>query len=138
MGFEDIFDDSYKRVLSVRKEGKDFFESFYYHFLKSDKEIEKRFVNTDMTVQKKMLKKSFYNLFAFYASGQSDGYISQIAENHNQRNLDIRPEFYDWWLECLISTVKQYDVAFSDEVELAWRLVLTPGITYMKFKYDKV
>lgn len=51
------------------------------------------------------------------------------------RKLDIHPELYDLWLECLIETVAEFDDGFRDEVELAWRLVLSPGIVYMKFKY---
>jgi len=137
MSFEEIFDDSYKRALNTERDGNDFFESFYDHFLSGQKEIAKRFVNTDMVVQQSMLKKSFYSLFAFYASGQTDDSIRKIAEKHNRNNLDIRPEFYDRWLECLITIVSQYDDEFSEDVELAWRLVMTPGITYMKFKYDK-
>jgi len=137
MGFEEIFDTSYKRVISDSKNGVSFFDAFYAEFLDIDEEIAKRFANTDMTVQQSMLKKSFYSLFAFYASGQADDAIRSIAERHNHKNLDIKPEFYDQWLECLILTLRQYDDGFSDDVELAWRLVMTPGITYMKFKYDK-
>lgn len=138
MNFEEIFDESYKRILNTQRDGKGFFEAFYDRFLSGNEEIAERFANTDMDVQQSMLKKSFYSLFAFYASSQSDDYISTIAERHNRQNLDIRPEFYDVWLECLITTVKQFDDESSDDVELAWRLVMTPGITYMKFKYDKV
>lgn len=137
MSFEEIFDSSYKRVLSTQKNGFDFFESFYQHFLSADDDITKRFENTNMALQESMLKKSFYSLFAFYASGQTDDSLSRIAEKHNHKNLDIQPEFYDIWLECLINTLKQYDDEFSENVELAWRLVMAPGITYMKFKYDK-
>ncbi|MGI9284147.1 MAG: globin [Pseudomonadales bacterium] len=138
MNVEEIFDGSYKRVLSTEKNRSDFFKSFYDRFLSDDKEIAQRFANTDMDRQQSMLKKSFYKLFAFYASGQTDDYIRHIAEQHDHKHLDVRPEFYDRWLECLIGTVNQYDEAFSEDVELAWRLVMTPGITYMKFKYDKV
>lgn len=137
MNFEAKFDESYQRILATQRDGKDFFEAFYDHFLNSDEEIAGRFANTDMSKQQSMLKKSFYSLFAFYASGQADGYIGTIAERHNRNNLDIHPEFYDIWLDCLITTVRQFDEAFCDDIELAWRLVLTPGITYMKFKYDK-
>ena len=137
MSFEEIFDDSYKRVLSTQKNGSGFFESFYVRFLSDNEEIAKRFANTDMNLQQSMLKKSFYSLFAFYASGQTDDSIRNIGEKHNHKHLDIRPEFYDRWLACLIGTVGQYDDEFSEDVELAWRLVMAPGITYMKFKYDK-
>ncbi len=137
MNFEDVFDGSHQRILTEQVDGKPFFEAFYDRFLSDDKEIAKRFVNTDMAGQQSMLKKSFYNLFAFYASGHVDDYMYLIAKRHNRKHLDIRPEFYDRWLECLIDTVGRYDEEFSEDVELAWRLVMTPGITYMKFKYDK-
>ena len=137
MNFEEIFDESYKRILDTQKNDQGFFEAFYERFLGQNEEIANRFANTDMAIQQSMLKKSFYSLFAFYASSQTDDYISTIAERHNRNNLDIRPEFYDIWLECLISTVKKFDDEFTSDVELAWRLVMTPGITYMKFKYDK-
>lgn len=137
MNFEEIFDESYKRILNTQRDGKGFFEAFYDRFLSGNDEIASRFANTDMAIQQSMLKKSFYSLFAFYASSQSDDYINTIAIRHNRNNLDIRPEFYDVWLLCLITTVQQFDDEFSDDVELAWRLVMTPGITYMKFKYDK-
>jgi len=137
MGFESTFDASYKRILNNDKNGISFFEAFYLQFLQTDIEIALRFTNTDMATQQSMLKKSFYSLFAFYASGQADDAIRNIAERHNHNNLDIKPEFYDLWLECLIETIKQYDEQFCDEVELSWRLVMTPGIIYMKFKYDK-
>jgi len=137
MGFEEIFDASYKRILSDPRNGISFFDAFYTQLLGSNEEVAEHFANTDMAVQQSMLKKSFYSLFAFYASGQADDAIRSIAKRHNHKNLDIKPEFYDLWLECLISTIRQYDDKFSDDVELAWRLVMTPGITYMKFKYDK-
>lgn len=137
MGFETIFDASYKRVLSEDKNGSGFFEAFYQRFLASDQQVAQRFANTNMASQQGMLKKSFYSLFAFYASGQADDAIRSIAERHNQKNLNIKPEFYDLWLACLIDTIKDYDDQFCDDIELAWRLVMTPGITYMKFKYDK-
>jgi hypothetical protein len=41
------------------------------------------------------------------------------------------------WLESLIKTVADYDPEFDLDVELSWRVVLSSGITYMKFKYDK-
>ncbi|WP_116474253.1 globin [Zobellella maritima] len=137
MSFEQIFDESYERVLSARRDGNDFFEAFYQRFLNDDRRIAQRFAYTDMATQQSMLKKSFYSLFAFYASGQADDSIRRIAERHNRDHLDINPELYDRWLECLIRTVTQFDDEISEDVELAWRLVMAPGITYMKFKYDK-
>ena len=136
MDFELIFDKSYERVLNTQVDGHDFFQAFYINFL-SNEDVARRFANTEMKRQQEMLKKSFYSLFTFYASGRTDDYISRIAERHSRRDLDIKPELYDRWLECLMGTVAQFDAEYSNDVELAWRLVLTPGIVYMKFQYDK-
>ena len=136
MQFEEIFDASYERVLRVEHGGYNFFEAFYRNFIAASPQVRDKFKNTDMDHQQKMLKKSFYSLVVFYASNNVDDYLVNVAERHNKDNLDIRPEFYDLWMESLIATVAQYDEDFGDRIELAWRLVLSTGITYMKFKYD--
>ncbi|HSP56757.1 MAG TPA: hypothetical protein VLO12_00455, partial [Halomonas sp.] len=55
---------------------------------------------------------------------------------HGREHLDIPPHLYDLWLEALIETVRRFDDQYTDEAELAWRLVMAPGIVYMKFHYD--
>ncbi|BES70070.1 globin [Marinobacter nanhaiticus D15-8W] len=136
MSFEEIFDESYNRVLLATPENTEFFEAFYQRFLRSSPEVRQLFRNTDMAGQRRMLKKSFFSLVAFYASGAIDNVLRRIAYIHSARELNIKPYLYDLWLECLIDTVKAYDPECRDEVELAWRLILSPGITYMKFGYD--
>ncbi len=136
MNFEQIYDQSYHRVIETQGGNPEFFDLFYKKFLSSSPEIYEKFRNTDMQKQKKMLKKSFYNLLIFYGSNQADDYIEKIAISHNQSHLNIRPELYDLWLNILMETLSECDPEYSSDVELAWRLVLTPGITYMKFKYD--
>lgn len=135
MSFETIYDESYERVISSTIDGVTFFDAFYSAFLASSDEVRKKFRHTDMEKQKGMLKKSFYHLLTFYASNQADDYIQKIAANHNREHLDIRPELYDLWLDGLTQTIKRFDPEYSADVELAWRLVLTPGITYMKYKH---
>ena len=136
MQFEEIFDASYERVLRVETGGRGFFDAFYENFTGASAEVRDKFKHTDMDRQKKMLKKSFYSLVVFYATNNVDDYLIKVAERHNRANIDIRPELYDLWMESLIATVAQYDADFNETVELAWRLVLSTGITYMKFKYD--
>lgn len=136
MSFETIFDASYERVLGRQIEGLDFFGGFYQRFLQASPNIRAKFQHTEMDKQRQMLKKSFYSLLVFYASNQADDYLKKTAQMHNQHHIDIPPEFYDVWLDYLLLTVGDYDDAYSDEIELAWRLVLSPGITYMKFLYD--
>ena len=145
MSFESVFDESYERVLQREIDGMDFFAGFYHRFLNTPHpmldQIREKFRHTDMEKQRGMLKKSFYSLLVFYASNHVDDYLLKTARMHDQHHLNIPPEFYDIWLDSLVTTVRDYDEVcldahFSDEIELAWRLVLSPGITYMKFFYD--
>jgi hemoglobin-like flavoprotein len=137
MSYEKIFDASYERVVKAKNTEVDFFHRFYEHFTQSSQEIALMFANTDMEKQRAMLKKSFYSLLVFYATGSVDHTLAGIAQSHSNKGLNIRPGLYDQWLECLILTLKECDKDFDDEVELAWRLVMAGGITYMKFKSFK-
>lgn len=134
MSFDLIFDKSYERVMNEKE---DFFDLFYDLFLNSSPQIPPFFKSTDMNKQKTIMRQSFYKLFTFYASHNADETLEKIAIRHDKRHLDIHPKLYDLWLECMIKTVEAKDPMFSDEIELAWRLVLSPGIVYMKFMYEK-
>lgn len=137
MNVEQIFDGSFERVSTESINGNSFFADFYNRFLASDIRIKQRFEHTDMEAQKSMLRKSFYSLFSFYISADTDYLLKKIAYTHSRTQLDIPPDLYDIWLESLIESVRLYDPEFNDDVELAWRLVLTPGIVFMKFYYYK-
>ena len=116
-------------------EGSGFFDDFYQAFLASSPQVAWKFRHTDMVHQREMLKKSFYHLLSFYGSNNADYYLEQVAISHNREHYNIPPALYDLWLEVLIQTVKKFDRQFSAEIELGWRLVMTPGIVYMKFHY---
>ena len=136
-GFDSYFDQSYERVKHIKKNTKTFFDAFYDNFSSASPEVARHFQNSDMQKQKKMLEKSFYSLFIFYATNNANDYLKKIAEHHSKASNNIPPDLYDMWLESLIKTVAEYDPEFNLDVELAWRVVLSSGITYMKFKYDK-
>lgn len=134
MDYEQIFDLSFERCLNS-KEPHSFFKCFYERFLAADPRVAQAFRNTDMAKQETMLEKSLYRLLVFYTTNSSDDYIETIAVRHNRQHLDITPDLYDLWLEKLLATVAEFDPLFDDNIELAWKLVLAPGITYMKHKY---
>ncbi|WP_404295237.1 globin [Halomonas sp.] len=137
MDIENLFDASYARVLSREVEGQAFFAAFYELFLAASPEVAEKFRHTDMTSQRAMLKKAFYRLLSFYVSSHADYYLKEVAVSHSRVHLDIVPALYDLWLETLIDTVRVFDEQFDDDVELAWRLVMTPGIVFMTFHYDR-
>ena len=137
MDIERLFDESYGRILSREVGGQGFFSAFYDRFLAASPEVAEKFRHTDMPRQQSMLKKAFYHLLAFYASSHADYYLQEVAISHDRAHLDIAPALYDLWLETLIDTARAFDEQFDDEVELAWRLVMTPGIVFMTFHYDR-
>jgi len=65
----------------------------------------------------------------------ADIYLGYIATRHDRRHLDIRPEYYDLWLESLIATVRETDPEFDPSVEESWRSVLAYGVEYMRAHY---
>ena len=136
MGAEhvDTFVESLKRCLAVPG----FLASFYDIFLGSSEEVREKFRNTDFERQVRVLEDSLYVL-AVAAQGKVDSpawaAMPGLAARHSRKELDIRPELYDQWLECLLQAARRYDPQFSSELELAWRETLAVGIAYMRAHY---
>ena len=128
----EMFHDSFDRC----NERTDFFDLFYQHFLSASSSIADKFAETDLDRQKRMLKKSLVMIMlARKNDAAAETYLKEIAERHSSRDLNIEPYMYEVWLECLIRSVKQCDPMFSEEVEQAWRDVMSHGIEYMISKY---
>lgn len=54
---------------------------------------------------------------------------------HSRAGLDLQPELHDPWLDWLVQAVKEFDPMFDLETETACRLMLQPGIEFMKSRY---
>ena len=133
--YEAAFNDSFGRILRAKELGEPFFSDFYKEFILSSREVAEKFKNTNMEKQRTMLKASFYHMLSFSTAKEPPDFLDRIAKTHNRDHYDIRPELYDLWMECLIGAAKKHDSQFTDNVELAWRLVMAKGIVYMKFQY---
>jgi len=140
--YEILFEASYDRVVGkgvgINPRGELFFKRFYEIFFSRSEEIKRKFANVDMDAQVGMLQKSIYHLVSFYVSKEENEYLHQIAATHSKQHYGIRPEMYSIWLDALIETVRQLDPECDREIELAWRMALTPGILYMQSLYDAV
>ena len=128
-----LFDASYARVfgdrVGINETSNPFFEAFYRHFL-ADPAIAESFSRTNMDRQIVMLRKSFFHLAAFYVSHEPSAELERIGNIHHQ--LGIEPEFYDLWLDALVSAVREFDPECDFTTELAWRWAMSPGLTYMR------
>jgi hemoglobin-like flavoprotein len=135
MDYLQLFVDSYKRVMAREISQESFFQAFYRIFLSSSPEAAEKFRNTDMNRQQEMLRMSMDHMTYFSLDRQATENLRSIARVHGRTGADIPPELYDVWLEALVETVRLFDPDYDDEVDLAWRVALAPGITYMKQMY---
>ncbi len=135
--YVDIFNASFVRALTNDSYNRDFIGRFYDIFLAKSDDVAKLFADTNMSAQKTMLHDSLHHMLDFFKSAKTGPHMESIARVHGQHHRAISDEMYDLWLEALMEALQEFDPEFDDEVELAWRLVLSPGITYMKYMRDK-
>ena len=116
----------------------DFLREFYESFMGSSPEVRDKFRNTEFPRQTRVLADSLY-IMAVASESRADAIawkeLDRLAERHSRNGLDIRPEFYESWLECLIKAAREFDPDFSPEIEVAWRSALAPGIEHLRARY---
>lgn len=139
MNYDRLFEESYARVIGegvgIGDQGRVFFSRFYSIFFSKSQQIRDKFAHVDIDAQVVVLQKSMFHMISFYATRTATEYLENIADCHNRDRYGIKPEFYDIWLDSLIETVAQLDPEYEDNLALAWRLAMTPGIQFMKFQY---
>ena len=133
--FDTVFQESYARVMGEGAYNPQFIEHFYEVFLDSSPEIAIRFARTDMSRQKTMLHDSFTTLVNFNRQRRITPQMRHLGAVHGPGASDVPPELYALWLDSLLATVAETDPDFTNEVELAWRLTLAPGIAYLQHAY---
>lgn len=128
----ELFNDSLERCTASAE----FLDRFYDLFLASSREVAEKFRHTDFPKQKRMLKASLY-MMILMAEGKSEIQkdLQRIAKRHSRADLDIRPELYTLWLDCLIQAAREYDPRFTPETETAWRRIMEQGIAFMQSHY---
>ncbi len=135
------FHESYERIMGpqiqISAQGQRFFDYFYGQFIENNPGAKQAFRNTDMERQKQMLRKSLLFMANFSCCEEGTEFMGRIAQTHSRKQYNITPELYDQWLSCMVDTVRKFDPLFDDDVEIAWRLSLAPGISYMKHMYPK-
>lgn len=132
-----FFEESYRRIMESESERDEFFDAFYETFISRSPDIAAKFAHTDMRRQKEMLYRSLRHMLDFSIERKASEDLRRTAERHSRSQINVEPRLYDIWLESLIETAQLFDARFTEEVELAWRVILAPGIAYMKFKHDK-
>ena len=134
--FFDTVNASYGRCLS----SKNFLDDFYQNLFSSSPEVSKKFKNTNMDVQKRMVKESITTLMIYAKNKQStfaNMRIEQIGIMHSKKNYDIQTQHYNLWIESLIKTIQKHDPECDQALADMWVSVLKTGIERIKSYYDK-
>lgn len=126
----DLVFQSYGRC--CRKD--EFFVDFYDFFMASSDAIRDRFVDTDMTAQRHLLRNGVMQII-LVARGMSDRKLKDLGESHNRKGLNIQPAWYGLWEDALLKTVRAHDPDYTPELREAWRDVLKPGIDVIRSAY---
>lgn len=111
-----------------------FFDDFYTTFLASSPEVSEKFIDTDLSAQKHLLRAGILNL-VLYARGLPPTKLQALAESHSRGKLDIKPHLYNYWLEALLITIRKHDAEMDQSGLEAWRRVLNKGIEVIKGGY---
>jgi len=130
----DVFLASLKRCLGAPG----FLVEFYERFVGSSDEVREKFRGVDLKRQARVLEDSLY-VVAVAVQGEEGslarGDLPRLAERHSRRDLDIRPELYDLWAQCLVETARAHDPEWTVDVAAAWRDTLAFGIESMRRRY---
>ncbi len=133
--YDEIFEQSVARVLGNGAYNPEFIGAFYEIFLEASPAVAEKFAHTDMSAQRTMLHDSLLLMMDFNRTRVPTPRLLQLGEIHSRRGHNVSPSFYDLWLDSLIVALGQHDPEFSDDVELAWRIALAPGICFLRFAY---
>ena len=112
----------------------EFFVDFYSYFMGSSDAIRQRFVNTDMPAQRHLLRAGILQL-VLHARGMSDRKLKALGESHDRTGYIIPPEWYNLWLDALMTTVRKHDPEYTPDLDRAWRDALGPGIEIIRGAY---
>lgn len=133
----EIYLDSLFRVSGEPEQMTGFLARFYQLFIGHSPQIARYFEDTDMARQIEMLAQSLHEMVEFSTTRVASDRFRAVALRHSRSQRKIPPDLYDIWLDRLVAAAREFDEQFDDEVELSWRVVLAPGIAYMKFAYDR-
>ena len=114
-----------------------FTDRFYDLFFNTYPKVRDKFVGTDLVRQRRALRASFELMLRAAREGESgpETHLGHLAGRHGYHQLAIGSEYYDFWLDSLLATVKERDPAWTPAIEKAWEHVMEVGIRFMCSRY---
>lgn len=130
---------SYGRCMITREAKEQFFSHFYETFLNSHPEIGPMFANTDFDKQITMIKHAI-TMAIMFVERQDDlakDILTRISKSHSHSRLNVKPEYYIFWVKSLIETLWVCDPQFNHDLEEDWKEILQITVDYVKSGYDQ-
>ena len=132
-------EDKAKRVHQSynRAGGRALVATFYDHLMKSDEEIRKKFEQVNMEVQTDNMARAVVMSFLFASNNHHTAgkVIDKVRESHSKNNLNISPQLYDKWLDCLLQTVAVCDPEANEELLSDWHAVMSVAVNHIREGY---
>jgi hemoglobin-like flavoprotein len=133
--YNNLFNRSFQRAISPNTYG--FYKLFFQKLNAEDPQIASLFSNTDSDQFVKMLIQSIDSIMSYSATQKANKELQRIAKLHGREQLDLPARFYDIWLDCILETVKELDQQYDKQTETSWRILMKPGLTYLKSFCDQ-
>jgi len=121
----------------IRSGSQTLVSEFYTCLMDANTEIREKFAHVDMTEQASLLSHAIVMSFLFVDKNQqvAKKCLDSVRETHARHKLDIAPELYDSWLECLLETVAVCDPHVNDELLSDWHDVMSVAINHIREGY---
>jgi len=121
----------------IRAGGKAFVMAFYERLMAASEEIRGRFEHIDMEAQADILAHAIVMSFLFVDTDHQSAKkcLDGVRESHSRDRLNIAPELYDTWLECLLETVAACDPQTDEELLSHWHKVMSVAINHIREGY---
>lgn len=114
-----------------------FIERFYDIFLDSHPDVRRAFAATDFDRQRRLLRRTLTSAIMYAAGSESvERDITTMAEVHSRKGkAPVQPHLYSYWLESLITAIKEFDPECDFKLERRWRTALTKIIDHFTSVY---
>jgi hemoglobin-like flavoprotein len=95
------------------------------------------FKNSDFEHQSKALMAGLSYILDFldHSNTHARKQVLRLSQTHAQRNLNIYPHDYYYWIEALIMTVKAHDPSWHERLTFYWREVIFAPVSFMISQY---
>ncbi len=119
---------SYGRCLATG----DFLERFYQILFEAEPSLAAAFSGVDLEKHTELLREGLAMVILLGTGGAPVApTLWRIARTHGPGGLDLPPEAFQAWLDCLVETVRESDPLFDAEIEAAWRSAVQVGIDFI-------